>query len=220
MTVFPAGHMVRALVVSIACGLAATSVTPSLAAPLPSGLAAANDASASLLAPPAVGTRTQRFSLRDLGANEPLQFHGTDHSIYLPLIVRLDETVVSAKLRTNYTFSPSLIPELSQFKVMVNNEALATIQAVKTRMGSPQMADLDLDPRFFTEYAQLRLQFIGHYTYDCEFPFHTSLWGNISNESVLELVTKPLELRNDLSLLPAPFFDMRDSRRLVLPFVM
>lgn len=220
MTVSRTEHLLRTLVVSMACGLAASSVTPSLAAPPPSGLSAANDASAALSAPLVAGNRTQRFSLRELGALSPLQFHGTDHSIYLPLIVRLDETVVGARLKTNYTFSPSLIPELSQFKVLVNDEALATIAASKQTLGSPQTADLSLDPRFFTEYSKLRLQFIGHYTYDCEYPFHTSLWGNISNESVLELETKPLVLRNDLGLLPAPFFDMRDSRRLVLPFVM
>jgi len=170
-------------------------------------------------APLEAGQRIQRFTLRELGAARPLEFRGTDHSIYLPLTVRLDEAIVSARLRMGYTFSPALLPELSQFKVMVNDEALGTVVVTKDNRGTPQKTDVSLDPRFFTEFSKLRLQFIGHYTYDCEFPFHTSLWANISNESVLELVTKPLALSNDLALLPAPFFDVRDSRRLVLPFV-
>lgn len=165
------------------------------------------------------GQRVQRFTLRELGASRPLEFRGVDHSMYLPLSVRLDETVVSAKLKLGYTFSPALLPDLSQIKLMVNDEALGTVLATKDNRGTPQRADVALDPRFFTEFAKLRLQFIGHYTMDCEFPFHTSLWANVSNESTLELVTRPLTLSNDLALLPAPFFDARDSRRLVLPFV-
>jgi len=170
-------------------------------------------------APLAAGQRIQRFSLRELGASRPLEFRGVDHSMYLPLSVRLDETIVSAKLKLGYTFSPALLPDLSQIKLMVNDEALGTVLATKDNRGTPQRAEVSLDPRYFTEFSKLRLQFIGHYTMDCEFPFHSSLWANVSNESTLEVVTRPLTLSNDLSLLPAPFFDARDSRRLVLPFV-
>lgn len=164
--------------------------------------------------------RTQQFLLRDLGPQTPIELRGIDQSVYLPLSVRLDETVQKARLRLNYTFSPGLLPELSQIKVFINDEVLGTVPAVKGKLGAPQTIDLDLDPRYFTEYAKLRLQFIGHYTLDCEYPFHTSLWAQISNQSVLELTTRRLPLRNDLALLPAPFFDARDASRLRLPMVM
>lgn len=164
--------------------------------------------------------RTQRFTLRELGATRPLEFRGVDHSMYLPLTVRLDETVVSAKLKMLYTFSPGLLPDISQLKVMVNDEALGTVLVTKDNRGSQQKTEVSLDPRYFTEFSKLRLQFIGHYTPDCEYPFHTTLWANVSNESTLEVVTRPVVLNNDLSLLPAPFFDVRDGRRLNLPFLM
>lgn len=157
--------------------------------------------------------------LREIGAWGPISLRGTDQSVYLPLSLRLDETVVSARLRLNHTFSPSLLPELSQLKVLVDDQPLATIVASKGALGTPQRAELELDPRYFVDYAKLRLQFIGHYTMDCEFPQHTSLWANVGNDSTLELVTRRLVLRNDLALLPAPFFDARDGRRLELPFV-
>jgi cellulose synthase operon protein B len=160
------------------------------------------------------------YKLKDLGATKPLEFRGVDHSMWLPLSTRLDEIVVSAKLKLNYTFSPSLLADLSQFKVLVNEEALATVQASKGKLGMPQTTEIELDPRFFTDFSKLRLQFIGHYTMDCEFPFHTSLWGNISNESTLEVVTRPLPLRDDLATLPAPFFDRRDARKVVVPMLM
>jgi len=183
-----------------------------LAAPPPPPAAPASAASAA-------GLVKQTVPLRDIGAWGALELHGTEHSVYLPLSLRLDETVVAARLRLNYTFSPALLPDLSQLKVMLDDQPLATVVASKGALGSPQRAELELDPRYFVDYAKLRLQFIGHYTMDCEFPQHTSLWAQVGNDSTLELLIRRLVLRNDLALLPAPFFDARDGRRLELPFV-
>jgi hypothetical protein len=96
---------------------------------------------------------------------------------------------------------------------------LVTLPVTKESLAGPQKLDLDLDPRFFIDYNKLHLQLIGHYTNDCEFPLHSSLWASISNMSKLELNLQPIALRNDLALLPAPFFDQRDNRLLNLPFV-
>jgi len=177
------------------------------------GAAAAN------LDKPAPGLNTRTVSLRDLGAYRPIELRGVDRSAYLPLTVRFDESVVRARLHLNFTFSPTLLPDLSQLKIMIDDEPLASIRLPRERLGTPQTVDIDLDPRYFVEFAKLHFQFLGHYTMDCEFPFHTSLWASISNESTLELVTRPLVQRSDLALLPAPFFDVRDNRRLELPFV-
>jgi hypothetical protein len=171
------------------------------------------------LGPAGAGLRTRTMSLRELGAYQPINLRGVDRSVYLPLIVRFDESVVRARLHLNFTFSPSLLPELSQLKVMIDEEPLASVRLSKEFLGSPQQVDVDLDPRYFVEFAKLHLEFIGHYTTDCEFPFHTSVWASVSNESTLELVTRPLVQQDDLARLPAPFFDVRDNRRLELPFV-
>ena len=170
-------------------------------------------------AKPAPAVRTRLVSLRELGAWQPIEMRGVDRNVYLPLTVRFDESVVSAKLHLTFTFSPSLLPELSQLRVMIDEEPLATVRLPKERLGTPQHVDIDLDPRYFVEFSKLHLEFIGHYTSDCEYPFHTSLWASVSNESTLELVTRPLVQRNDLAMMPAPFFDSRDNRRLELPFV-
>jgi hypothetical protein len=167
----------------------------------------------------APGLRTHTTTLRELGAFRPIELRGIDSSAYIPLSVRFDESVVSARLHLNFTFSPALLADLSQLKVMIDEEPLAAVRVAKEHLGVPQQIDIDLDPRYFVEFAKLHFQFLGHYTTDCEFPFHTSLWASISNESTLELVTRPLVQRDDLSLLPAPFFDVRDNRRLELPFV-
>ena len=200
-----------------ACALAAAVVTVTPTGPV--SKPAENLARATARAKLAAGLRTQTMSLRDLGAYRPIELRGVDSSAYLPLTVRFDESVVSARLHLNFTFSPALLPDLSQLKVMIDDEPLASVRVPKERLGTPQQIDIDLDPRYFVDFAKLHFQFIGHYTTDCEFPFHTSLWASISNESTLELVTRALEQRNDLATMPAPFFDVRDNRRLELPFV-
>jgi len=167
----------------------------------------------------AAGLQTRTVTLRELGAWQPIALRGVDQNVYLPLTVRFDESVVSARLHLTFTFSPALLPELSQLRVLIDEEPLATVRLPKERLGTPQHVDIDLDPRYFVEFSKLHLEFIGHYTSDCEFPFHTSLWASVSNESTLELVTRSLVQRNDLSMMPAPFFDNRDNRRLELPFV-
>ena len=193
-----------------------------IAAPAAPRTPAAAVAPASLAASAAEagpGLVTQSVPLREIGAWNTISLNGLDQSVYLPMSLRLDETVVAARLKLNYTFSPSLLPELSQLKVLIDDQPLATVVAQKGAMGSPQRAEIELDPRYFVDFAKLRLQFLGHYTMDCEFPQHTSLWASIGNDSTLELVKRRLVLRNDLALLPAPFFDARDGRRLELPFV-
>jgi len=236
----PKHHPVRALA-SLAFIVAFLSLVPSLDVPAapasPAAQAVASPSSARPEPPSPVNTpagpagkrvaaalggpglHTRTISLRDLGAYRPIELRGTDRSAYLPLTVRFDESVVSARLHLNFTFSPALLPELSQLKVMIDEEPLATLRVTREHLGTPQQVDVDLDPRYFVEFAKLHFEFIGHYTTDCEFPFHTSLWASISNASTLEIVTRPLVLRDDLALLPVPFFDARDNRRLELPFV-
>ena len=133
--------------------------------------------------------------------------------------VRRDELVESARLHLVFTLSPSLLPALSHLKVLLNNELLQTFVLSKEQLGAPQTVDLDIDPRYFTDYNRFRFQFIGHYTMECENPSHSSLWANVSNESTLALSLRQLPQRDDLALLPTPFFDPRDNRSVQVAFV-
>lgn len=163
--------------------------------------------------------RQQQLDFKTLGGQQAIELRGVEGNATLPVNVRLDEVVTSARLKLHYTLSPALLPHLSHLKVYLNDEAQAVLALPKEKLGTRQTAELTLDPRFFSDYNRLRLQLIGHYTEDCEFPFHSSLWAHIGSDSTLELQLKPLELANDLAILPAPFFDARDNRPLQLPFV-
>ncbi|CAH2788780.1 MAG: Cyclic di-GMP binding protein precursor [uncultured Paraburkholderia sp.] len=152
------------------------------------------------------GGRRQTLTFADLGALDPLQLRG-------------DEVVTGAILHLVYSYSPALLPNLSQLKVLVNGEVAATLPVPGEQAGMLVARDVSIDPRFVTEFNHLNVQLIGHYTTNCEDPANSSLWATVSNASSLDLTYASLASKPDLAALPQPFFDRRDVRRLELPFV-
>lgn len=149
-----------------------------------------------------------------------LELRGTQPTAGINLGVRGDEVVMAAKLRLRFTYSPSLLPQLSHLRVSLNDQVLAALPLPVEQAGREIEREVVLDPRYFTDYNHIRFDLIGHYSTECEDLGHSSLWTTLSQFSELELTMRPLELRNDLALLPAPFFDRRDNRRLELPVVL
>lgn len=160
-----------------------------------------------------------QLSLEQLGARYPFQLKGVDGSASAYFDVRADEVVTQARLKLGYTYSPALISELSHINVLLNDVVAASLPVPRADAGKYQQRIVDLPAHLVTDTNRLRLQLIGHYTLECEDPLHSSLWANISNQSVLEMEVDRLALPDDLSILPLPFFDHRDRRRLELPFV-
>lgn len=165
------------------------------------------------------GGRRQTLTFADLGALDPLQLRGIEGQNGVPFSVRNDEVVTAAMLHLIYSYSPSLLPDLSQLKVLINGEVAATLPVPQAQANVTIARDIALDPRFITEFNHLNIQLIGHYTRRCEDPANSSLWATVSNASTLELTYASLPTKPDLGILPQPFFDRRDVRRLELPFV-
>ena len=162
--------------------------------------------------------RVVSFSFRQMGAWSAIKLRGVDGSQTLSFPIRADEIVVAAKLRIAYDYSPALIPELSHLKITLNDR-FATVLPLPKDKGVGNTRDIDVDPRWFFDVNFLRFKLIGHYTRDCEDPFHSSLWLTLSDLGRLELTLAPLATVNDLKTLPAPFLDRRDNVALTLPFV-
>lgn len=199
-----------------------------LLASLVAGLAAAQDASEEAVAetaPPESAAaplpplRSTDLSFQQLGSYGVATLKGVDGSLYLPFGIRLDEAVTAARLSLRYAYSPALLPELSHLKISLNGETIQTVALPREQAGTEQVFSTDIDPRYFTDFNQLRIQLIGHYTLECEDPQHSSLWATISPDSRLSLDLRPLTPADNLALLPAPFFDRHDNRRLELPMV-
>jgi hypothetical protein len=163
--------------------------------------------------------REVRLKFADLGA-DAIALHGVQSSAGVNFGIRGDEVVVAAALNLHLTYSPSMLPDLSHMRVALNGQILGVVPLSKADAGHDVERTVALDPRYFSDYNQLLFDLIGHYSLDCEDPQHSSLWANISRQSELVLTLRSIELRNDLALLPAPFFDRHDNRRLVLPIVL
>jgi hypothetical protein len=165
------------------------------------------------------GGRRQTLTFADFGALDPLQLRGTEGQNGIAFSVRNDEVVTGAILHLIYSYSPALLPSISQLKVLINGEVAATLPVPHEQAGLLVARDVSIDPRFITEFNHLNVQLIGHYTERCEDPANSSLWATVSNASSLDLTYASLTSKPDLAALPQPFFDRRDVRRLELPFV-
>ncbi|MPQ69886.1 MULTISPECIES: cellulose biosynthesis cyclic di-GMP-binding regulatory protein BcsB [unclassified Pseudomonas] len=168
---------------------------------------------------PPAGSYSHSLTLKQLGRLDTMNLQGVEAADSVSFNVRADEVVNSAQLLLRYSYSPALLADLSQINVLVNDEVAASLALPKDGAGKPQEQVVNIPAHLITEFNRLRLQFIGHYTMQCEDPQHSSLWAKINNSSELELNVSPISLKDDLSILPLPFFDRRDSQPLNLPFV-
>ncbi|VTU33911.1 Cellulose synthase regulatory subunit [Variovorax sp. PBS-H4] len=169
---------------------------------------------------PAAPEATREMNLRQLGVDYAITLRGTHATVGIPFSVRGDELVTAASLRLDYAYSPALLPELSHLAVSVNDVLVATLPATREGAGQPRSTTVPIDRRLIGDHNRINLEFIGHYTRECEDPAHSSLWAKVDASSTLHLTVEPFPAQADLGTLPAPFFDPRDVRRLRLPFVL
>ncbi|NVZ81710.1 cellulose biosynthesis cyclic di-GMP-binding regulatory protein BcsB [Pseudomonas yamanorum] len=159
------------------------------------------------------------LTLKQLGRRDTMNLQGVEASDSVNFDIRADEVVKGAQLLLKYSYSPALLADLSQINVLVNDEVAASLPLPKDGAGIQQEKLVQIPAHLITEFNRLSLQFIGHYTMSCEDPLHSSLWAKISNSSELKVQVQPIVLKDDLSVLPLPFFDKRDARQVSLPFV-
>ena len=162
--------------------------------------------------------RTRSMNLKQLGIDYELKLRGVSSSIGIPFGIRTNELVQNATLNLRYSYSPSLIPELSHLRVSVNGVTISALELNHEDAGKLKTISVPIDPQLIAAYNKINLELSAHYSRDCENPDHSSLWASIDSGSTLTLNTRPVALANELSLLPEPFFDSRDTRRLELPF--
>jgi cellulose synthase (UDP-forming) len=131
--------------------------------------------------------------------------------------------VRAAKIHVFYTFSPSLLPQLSHIKVILNGTLFATIQPTPGQnggsMSKDEEAEFTIPPELLVHNNALTLQFIGHYTMECEDPANTTLWSRVHRNTYLQMEGDLLPLADDLKQLPMPFLDPAVVQPLSIPVV-
>lgn len=192
------------------------AVMPALAEPVAADPVAATASAATL--PP--GARIYSVPLSRLSGQSALPLRGVDGINGLGFSARRDQQVIGARVNLDYSYSPALLPDLSHLKVLLNGEVAGSVALPKEAAATPTRQTVELPVPALADYNRLDVQLIGHYTLGCEDPVHSSLWADVAGRSTLELTVMPVDLPNDLALLPVPFFDSRDIRQLALPIVL
>ena len=171
-------------------------------------------------AAPAGGTRQQHLSFKDLQIKTPIRLAGTRGEVGIPFGIRRNEVVTAATLTLNFAYSPALLGDLSHLAVLLNGEIVKAQPLLREGANGTTLV-IPVNPALFLPGDnQFNLRFIAHYARDCEDPFHSSLWANISNtRSSFDLTVQTLPLGADLARLPGPFFDRYATDPLKLPFV-
>jgi cellulose synthase (UDP-forming) len=173
-------------------------------------------------AAPTAGHYVDRFSLAETGSSQ-IDMHGIDsfHSVYFTL----PETHVpsAARIHVDYAFSPSLLPQLSHIKLLMNGTLFATIESTPNGSGGsrsePMSADFTIPPDLLVHNNDLTMEFIGHYVLVCEDPANTSLWSRVHASTYLEVHGDVLKIADELNRLPLPFLDPAVVKPLSLPVV-
>jgi cellulose synthase (UDP-forming) len=178
--------------------------------------------SAAKNAPIPPGQYRDTFTLNDAGSPQ-IELHGIDsrHEIYFTL--PQTHVVRTAKIHVYYAFSPSLLPQLSHIKLMMNGTLFATVQPQPGERGGSDPRDGEAEfiipPELLVHNNTLTIQFIGHYTLECEDPANTTLWARVHRNSFLDIQGDLLPLADDLKQLPMPFLDPAVIQPLSIPVV-
>ena len=200
----------RIAAIVVAAALSAAAAAPP--SPTVGTVASAAPASAPV-------TRSARFT--QLGARGTLQLRGDGSTATLDFGARSDELVTRALLRFRYVGSPALQPGVSHIRLSLNGDTIGTLPFSAATAGTLVERAVEVDPRLLIGFNKLTMTLIA--AEDREAVSDTTrpgLWADVTAASELELTLQPLVLADDLSILPEPFFDSHDQRRVVVPFAL
>ena len=196
--------------------------------------------------PVAPGNFDNIFTLADVGVPDTIVLRGVDAYHSIPFSVPQTQVIKTATLHLRYHFSPGLLPDISHLKVSLNGTLFATLPVNTHPMSSnpgedltPEQkvaeqqvlnvtrnennalleATLQMPADMLVHQNELTFEFIGHYTFQCEDPSHSTLWSHVDANSTIELAGSLLPLQNDLSVLPLPFYDSAVNLHPSVPIV-
>ncbi len=178
-----------------------------------------------VLALPAAGATAQepqpdarRTPFSQLGALSPLELRGDAASATLDFGSRADELVTRAVFHFRYAYSPALAPTVAHIRLALNDQVVGVLPVAAAEAGKPVTRSIEVDPRLVVGFNKLVMTFVAvpGGTPD---PARPGLWADISNASELEVAVQKLAVADDLAILPEPFFDRRDKKRVTIPFL-
>ncbi len=183
---------------------------------------ALNTVAAGASAPVAPGHYQDKFTLGDAGSPQ-IELHGIDTMHSVNFTLPKTHVVRTAKIHVYYAFSPSLLPQLSHLKLILNGSLFATIQPTPGQSGGSDSRDAEAEfsipAGLLAHNNTLTFEFIGHYIMVCEDPANTALWSRVHLSTFLDIRGDLSPLADDLKQLPVPFLDPAVTPPLSIPVV-
>jgi cellulose synthase (UDP-forming) len=171
---------------------------------------------------PQTGQYRDTFTLNEAGSPQ-IELHGIDSRHDIMFTLPQTHVPRSAKIHVYYAFSPSLLPQLSHIKLMMNGTQFATIQPTPgPGNGSDSResdAEFEIPAELLVHDNDLSFQFIGHYTLVCEDAANTALWARVHRNTTLDIQGDLLPIADDVKQLPMPFLDPAVVQPLSIPIV-
>jgi len=172
--------------------------------------------------PPPAGQFHDVFSLAEAGSST-IEMHGIDSQVTIPFTLNQTHIVKAAKIHIYYTFSPSLLPQLSHIQLMLNGTLFATLPVPpsQTPGGSAhdEEAEFSIPAELLVRKNSLTIEFIGHYVLVCEDPANTTLWARVATGTYMDFTGDILPLSDDVKQLPQPFLDTDAIEQPKIPVV-
>jgi cellulose synthase (UDP-forming) len=160
------------------------------------------------------------FTLADASTQGAIVLSGSDAIRTLSFSVPRNQMVKSATMSLRYSFSPGLLPTVSQLNISLNGTLFATLPVAASPSPDGLLrTTLTLPADLLVYKNQLTFQFVGHYAAQCEDPANSTLWSHIDAGSTIELQGSQVPLANDLSVLPLPFYDSGVNPHPAVPIV-
>ena len=150
------------------------------------------------------------ISLADAGYNNGISLRGWDASARTSFVLSASQVAQNGILHLRYHFSPEMIPERSLLTVSFNDTTLNNLVMPPdaARSGASDLtADIPVPADLIASQNTLEIHLRGHYVAKCEDPTDERLWARIDQSSTFEIGGVLLPMSNDLSALPAPFYE-------------
>lgn len=163
---------------------------------------------------------TERYAVGTMTTQAPLRISGTNSQMTIGFGGRFDRVIQGATLRLNYQISPAIIDVVTQVRVVLNNEVTGVIPLRAGDAGAKQSITLNLDPRLFAQYNELRFELLSEVNVGQCTSASPSAWFEILRDSELQLDFQQLKVANELAYFPEPWFDKNDFGSASLQFIL
>ncbi|MFC5076577.1 Cyclic di-GMP-binding protein precursor [Vibrio thalassae] len=164
-------------------------------------------------------TKKISYTFSEIAGPSSITVKGSGGTAFLGFGSRLDQIITGGSLNLEFAPSPALRTRVSHLRIYLNEELMDVVDI--TRGDSTMLSKvITLDGRFFKNYNQIKFELIGRIDEECSDASDPALWWELGSASRITLDVRNIEVANELSLLPAPFFDSRDLKNVSIPVVL